>query len=551
MHPEAALACTEVVTVFSLLADLAEQAREDGLVQFRVVGRLFVDAQLQVAADQAQLSVGIAPFAQAQIIQEVLAAPVAQGARGQGLALLFKTTPQIDQGGEVRIDILPLRMGLVGSLLALGRTLARILHRQGTGDDQQLVQAALLGAFEQHAAQARVDGQARQLPAQRRQLVLAVDRRELLQQVEAVADSLAIWRLDERERVDLAQAQVQHLQDDCSQVGAQDLGVGEGRAGVEVFLAVQAHADARLHPPAATLALVGAGLGHGLDRQPLDLGAVAVAADACGAAVDYVANARHCQRGLGNVGRQYHATARMGLEDLLLLGRRQARIQRQDFGVAQLGLAQHFGGVANLALTWQEHQHIARPLALAALEGGNFVEGGEDGLVHRQVVFDPVALLVLLAGQRPVPGFHRVGAAGHFNDRRIVEVLGKTLQVDGRRGNDHLEVRATRQQGLQVAEQEVDVQAALVGFVDNDGVVALEKTVVLGFSQQDAVGHQLDQGVGIALVFKAHLIAHQSPQRRAEFFGHPGRHTARRDTPWLGVGNQAMLATAQFQADFR
>uniref|UniRef100_A0A1I7YRE6 NAD-specific glutamate dehydrogenase n=1 Tax=Steinernema glaseri TaxID=37863 RepID=A0A1I7YRE6_9BILA len=151
--------------------------------------------------------------------------------------------------------------------------------------------------------------------------------------------------------------------------------------------------------------------------------------------------------------------------------------------------------------------------------GGNLVEGGQDRLVDGQIVLDAVALLVLLAGQRPVPGLDRVGTPGHLDDRRIVEVPGKALQVDGRGGDDDLEVGAPRQQGLEVAEQEVDVQAAFVGFVDDDRVVAFQKAVVLGFGQQDAVGHQLDQGVGIALVFEAHLVADQRAQRRTQLFG--------------------------------
>ncbi|MNJ30776.1 hypothetical protein D3C77_253860 [compost metagenome] len=90
-----------------------------------------------------------------------------------------------------------------------------------------------------------------------------------------------------------------------------------------------------------------------------------------------------------------------------------------------------------------------------------------------------------------------------------------------------------------------------MGFVDNDGVVALKKTVVLGFGQEDAVGHQLDQGVGVALVFKAHLVADQRPQWRAELFGDPGGDAAGGNPPWLGMGDQAVLAAAQFQADLR
>ncbi|VVO42332.1 hypothetical protein PS704_06007 [Pseudomonas fluorescens] len=217
----------------------------------------------------------------------------------------------------------------------------------------------------------------------------------------------------------------------------------------------------------------------------------------------------------------------------------------------ELGLAQHVGGVANLALAGQEHQHVAGALALAAFERGNFVEGGEDRLIHGQVILDAVALFVLLQGQRSVPGFHREGAAGNFDNRRIVEVLGEALQIDGRRGNDDFQVRTTGQQGFQVTEQEVNVEAAFVGFVDDDRVVALEVTVVLGFRQQDAVGHQFDQGVGIALILEPHLIADQRAQGRRQFFSNPARHAARRNSTRLGVADQAMLTTTDFQADLR
>ena len=71
-------------------------------------------------------------------------------------------------------------MGLVGGLLAVGRPFTHVLHRQGAGDNQDFVQAALLGTFEHHPAQTRVHRQARQLTAQWRQLALAVNRREFL-----------------------------------------------------------------------------------------------------------------------------------------------------------------------------------------------------------------------------------------------------------------------------------------------------------------------------------------------------------------------------------
>ena len=63
---------------------------------------------------------------------------------------------------------------------------------------------------------------------------------------------------------------------------------------------------------------------------------------------------------------------------------------------------------------------------------GDFIEGSQDRLINCQVVFNLVAFLVLLAGQRPIPGFYRVGAARDFNDRRVIEMLGEALQIDGR-----------------------------------------------------------------------------------------------------------------------
>ncbi|MCY1174198.1 hypothetical protein D9M73_143920 [compost metagenome] len=292
-------------------------------------------------------------------------------------------------------------------------------------------------------------------------------------------------------------------------------------------------------------------MGYRFDRQALDLGAVAVATDARGAAVDHVTDARHGQRGFRDVGCQHHATARVRLEDPLLFGRRQACVQRQDLGVLELGLAQHFRGIANLALAGQEHQHVTRAAAFAALVGGNFVEGGEDRLIHRQVVLDPVALLILFQGQRAIPGVHREGTAGDFDNGRIVEMLGETLQVDGCRSDDDFQVGTARQQGFQVAEQEVDVEAAFVGLVDDDRVVAFQITIILGFRQQDAVGHQFDQGAGITLILESHLIADQRAQRCTEFFGDPAGDAARSDPAGLGVADQAVLAATDFQANLR
>jgi len=61
-------------------------------------------------------------------------------------------------------------------------------------------------------------------------------------------------------------------------------------------------------------------------------------------------------------------------------------------------------------------------------------------------------------------------------------------------GDDDLEVGAARQQLGEVAQDEVDVEAALVGLIDDDRVVGEQLSVGLDLGEQDAVGHQLDQG---------------------------------------------------------
>ena len=181
---------------------------------------------------------GFAPFAHAQVIKEIATAPAAKLVLAHRLALFFETSPEIDECGEIRGFVGPLRMRLIGGLLSLDRALARILHRQAAGNDQQLFQAILIDRFEKHATDAGIDRQARQLSADVTDRPATVHRSELLQQREAIADGAAIRRLDKREILDPAQAQVQHLQDHCSQIGAQDLRIGKRRPAVEVFLAV-------------------------------------------------------------------------------------------------------------------------------------------------------------------------------------------------------------------------------------------------------------------------------------------------------------------------
>ena len=102
-----------------------------------------------------------------------------------------------------------------------------------------------------------------------------------------------------------------------------------------------------------------------------------------------------------------------------------------------------------------------------------FVDGVGDGVV--QVV---ARVLSSNGRQRCSTGNSRpetwITGAGPCVDG---EVLREAVGVDRRRGDDHLQVGPARQDLPQVAEQEVDVQAALVRLVDDQRVVGAQQRV--------------------------------------------------------------------------
>ena len=126
----------------------------------------------------------------------------------------------------------------------------------------------------------------------------------------------------------------EHAQDHGRQIGAVDFRGGVAWATEEVLLGVQAVADAVAHAAATTFALICAGLSDGLDRQAQCAGGRAVATDAREASVDHVTNARHRQRGLGNIGREDDAASTLRMENALLVGIGHTAVERQNVATA-------------------------------------------------------------------------------------------------------------------------------------------------------------------------------------------------------------------------
>jgi len=307
---------------------------------------------------------------------------------------------------------------------------------------------------------------------------------------------------------------------------------------------VEPDRDARCGAPGPPRPLLRGRLGDRLDRQLLDLRAGAVAGDARRAGVDHVADARNGEARLRDVRREDHAPSYScdirALEDPVLFRCAQAAVQGEHLRgcrILRIHSAHGIRRIADLGLARQEHEHVARSLAVELSEGG----GDAVDVVGRGLFRTAVADL---DGVRP---------PGHLDDRRgiavgIREVLREALRIDRCARDDHAQIRALRQHLREVADQEVDVERALVRFVDDDRVVLLQQTIAVDLVEQDAVGHEGDARVLLHLVGEADLVPDRRAQRHFELLGDALRDRPRRDAPRLGVRD---AGASELEADLR
>ncbi len=183
----------------------------------------------------------------------------------------------------------------------------------------------------------------------------------------------------------------------------------------------------------------------------------------------------------------------MRREDAVLLGHRQPGVEWDDLISQPSGpfrASQCLGGVADLALPGAENEDVARSLS------GQLAYRLDDRLWLVELARQRIRRREPAGDSGALPGT----SARHLDDRNALpgsetacEMGGETLGVDRRRCDDHLQVRPSGQQLRQVAEQQVDVEAALVRLVDDERVVAAQQAVVSDFGQQDAVRHDLHE----------------------------------------------------------
>ena len=185
------------------------------------------------------------------------------------------------------------------------------------------------------------------------------------------------------------------------------------------------------------------------------------------------------------------------------------------------------GSLPDFTLTRQENQNVARCVT-------------RPELIHR---FSNRIVEVMLARffKGSPAHFDRKRSARHHDDgRRSLagsKMVGKSIGINGGGCDHHFQIRPPWQNLTQVAQQKINVEASFVGFVNDQCVISLKQRVILGFSQQNAIGHEFHRGILRQTVLKTHLVPHHIAQGRVQFIGNALGHAAGRNAPGLGMTN--------------
>jgi hypothetical protein len=126
---------------------------------------------------------------------------------------LFLQLPKLEEGEEIRLLVGEAAVTLVGLGSAFERTRARVLHRECGGDDPHLGEALFGACRDQHAGHARVQRQSCQLFPDRGQVFFFVYGTQLSEQIVAIRNGARVRRIDERKRLDFAEAEALGAQD--------------------------------------------------------------------------------------------------------------------------------------------------------------------------------------------------------------------------------------------------------------------------------------------------------------------------------------------------
>ena len=103
--------------------------------------------------------------------------------------------PKRHKACELTFVVLELGMGLIGLGLLGQGTVAHVLHTQGGGNDQHLVQSTPLSRLQDHASHSGVQGQLGELFTQTRQVIELIHGTKFIEQLVAIGDGFGLRRL--------------------------------------------------------------------------------------------------------------------------------------------------------------------------------------------------------------------------------------------------------------------------------------------------------------------------------------------------------------------
>ena len=142
---------------------------------------------------------------------------------------------------------------------------------------------------------------------------------------------------------------------------------------------------------------------------------------------------------------------------------------------------------------------------------------------------------------------HRKRAASHANHGATTKCLAKTIRLKSRAGQDHLEIFSRRNNASQRAKQKVDIQTALMRFVNNNCVIAHQQRILRKLRQNNSVGGHAHQRARVRALLETNLVAHQCSQRHAQLRRQTRCRRARCNATRLRVRNFASHAASNLK----
>ena len=217
-------------------------------------------------------------------------------------------------------------------------------------------------------------------------------------------------------------------------------------------------------------------------------------------------------------------------------------MQRQQRHAAEANL-ERFRELVDHARRRQEREHIAR---VALLPIDRLLDAARHRLEHRRV---RIGLRRRL--DRAMHEFDRMLPSRHVDDRRSAEVRRERLGGD-RRGSDHdAQIGSSLDRVAQRPEQQVDRDASLVRFVEDDRVVVAQERIAPEPRREHAIGADLDPRSEREPPLEAGSPSDAGADRDAAGLGKPRGDRPRGDATGLGDRDPPVDAATDREAEPR